>query len=332
MTRDRPAPPPSARDRTRAGRAADAPRRLAALSGTLVEVPLAALSFLAHRAVRTTLRALVAVHFRLGSGRKLRWRVTSSAYLRQPLVLPVVMTEGPRWNTHAITASVGPIRVQHYLRIDLDVARQSATHWTFVIYRYPGYRTFGALGSGDPSDNRPDGTVALPPGQYTVVLRYYNWRSRVELPAITADGVGAIEPVEVPPDVNECLLSMARDRSFYLALHYYVWVMLKYRDRLPGAWVEREFLPVGNPETRFAYGILQPGQSLQLEIDPRLLSTCSVYLTLYCRASFPTAWCEVADRTYTTPPSPIKAFYLVRIHPRRGGVPGWEDLIVIQLK
>jgi len=315
--------------------ASGASGRAARLSSVLlipIEVALAILSILFHRVVRATLRLLVDLHFRFGKAQSAEWRISSAEYFRRPLVLPVVMVEGPRWNTHAITASVGPIFAEQQLELDLEAPRRSADSWSIVLYRYPGYRALASVGSGSAPSDQAVSQIPVERGRFTLVVRYYGWNERCELPAIAADGLRVVEPVEVPANVNDFLRQIARNRLFYLALHYYVWVMLKFRDRLSASWVEREFLPVGNPETRFAYGIVRPGQSVRVQTDSRLLSTSSVYLTVYSRSSFPTFWCAITEPDYLSPASTIEGMYLVRIHPRGGVAPDIESLIQVSAR
>jgi hypothetical protein len=100
---------------------------------------------------------------------------------------------------------------------------------------------------------------------------------------------------------------------FYLCLHYYVFHALDHRDWLPAAFVEREFLPAGNPQTRFRFGAVRRGQSITLTLAPALLATHAVFFTLYNRHSFPVTWYPIADEHHTTAPCACAGFYLVRI-------------------
>src|SRR5262249_49587240 len=97
------------------------------------------------------------------------------------------------------------------------------------------------------------------------------------------------------------------------------------------AFVEREFLPMGNPETRFAYGIVRRGRALRLRLDPRLLAASDVYFTLYSRDSFPACWYQVFEADHTTPAAVEDGFFLLRLHRRAAtDAPDPEGLIDIR--
>jgi hypothetical protein len=53
-----------------------------------------------------------------------------------------------------------------------------------------------------------------------------------------------------------------------LAMHQYVYPMLVLRRHLPAAFVHAEFLPVGNPETRYVYGACRAGHRLRVRPFP----------------------------------------------------------------
>jgi hypothetical protein len=278
------------------------------------QLPVAILSYLFFKATRFCLRRLVKLHYRFHARRAQQWQVFSEEFLSRPLVLPVIMVEGPRWNTHALIAQTGPFRVGREIRIHLPLANRPAKSWTIVVYRFPGQRTVAAVGSPDVSSDEPWLTIPLTPGRYILVLRYYQWSDDVRLPEVWVDGSQAVDAAPIPPDANEFYCRLAARRSlFYRLLHDYVYVMLRYKDRLPRRWVEKEFLPVGNPETQFLYGALPRGKRLRIEVPPWVHANCDVYLTLYDRASFPVVWNEVAELEYETPRVVQDSMFLLRI-------------------
>ena len=119
------------------------------------------------------------------------------------------------------------------------------------------------------------------------------------LPAVLVDGQPGLALLEMPADLNTFYADLARRRSvFYFLLHYYVWVLLRYAAYLPQKWVEREYLPVGNPGTHFLYGHVYKGDRISVEMDPELLGTHDVYLTVYSRASFPLMWTHIVTASY----------------------------------
>ncbi|MEB3358630.1 MAG: DUF6208 family protein [Synechococcales bacterium] len=284
----------------------------------LWEIPLAVLSFLFFKVMKAVIGVLYLAFLQLNPAKATQWRVLSAETLASPLSLPVLMTKGPRWNTHAIIGTAGPFPVSHTLALDGETIRASAASWTAAIYTYPGYRTVGTLGSLSGQGEQ----LTLLPGRYSVGLRYYNWRDTVVMPSISVDGEERIPAQAVSPKVNAFYGKLAERKSwFYQALHYYVYTLLKLRRWLPEGFVQREYLPVGAPETAFLYGAIAPGHTLRLHLQPPLLEQYDTYLTLYNRASLPLFWEQLRSPDYASPLLPNDGTYLLRIRPKPGSSP-----------
>jgi hypothetical protein len=61
-----------------------------------------------------------------------------------------------------------------------------------------------------------------------------------------------------------------------------------------------------------------------MQIDPSLLTSYDVYLTIYNRASFPVVWLQVTHGEFATGECTVDGVYLVRVHnkgPLRGDFP-----------
>ena len=270
------------------------------------------------------LRRIVRVHFRWAPDEAVRWRLLSGELLRQPWALPVVMTEGPRWNTHATIGRIGPLLVRESLRLQTSQADAAARTWTIVMYTFPGHRTVASLGS--PDESPPDGwqLLALPPGRYCLIARYYEPTPSAVLPAIEVDGAG--RRICSGSGRHQRFLSrLGTSPPTVLAmLHYHAYVALKYRPWLPARWVEGMYLPVGNPETRFQYGALAANERLEIRVGQAARRSADVYVTVYNLASFPVASKTVGDECCRLGPLGGACTYLVRIHPRRN-VPRLPD-------
>ena len=172
-----------------------------------------------------------------------------------------IMTTGPRWNTHAIIGTVGPITIKRSLVMNVASAEDSARVWTLVINDFPSYRPVTALSSHSAPFTGQWAEVPIEPGTYSIALRYYHSGGRVDLPALTVDGVEVVHETSVPPNLNDIYFDLAkRSNLFYLCFHYYVFVLLSYRRYFPASFVEKEFLPQGNPETRFYFGAVRKGE------------------------------------------------------------------------
>jgi hypothetical protein len=282
---------------------------------TLFTLPLACGSCIFFHTVKWLLKRLRRVRDRHKEG--LDWR-TLSEVLDQPLALPYIMVTGPRWNPHALIASLGPFQVKHGLRIRADTAHRSAQMWTLVIYGASNSHVIASIDSN--SVARDDGWSehTLPAGRYSGILRYYEWSANPRLPEIELDGNRRTSERSISPHENNYFGELrAKDGVFYACLHYYVLEMLRLRRYLPESFVRREYLPVGNPETAFLYGYVRHGQCLEITSSEGLPEGHRLYLTLYNRSSFPIIWSEVQLLPYRTLPAEATGSYLLRLHPMR---------------
>lgn len=276
----------------------------------LWEVPFALVTWPSFRILRWLLRRLRDRRFRHPE-RAHRWRWLSPELLATPLALAYTMTSAPRWNPHALIATVGPLDVAGRLTVDVEAARRSAATWTFVAY---DHRSMANLGCLDP--NGADGQLDLPPGRYILAARYYEPRAPVELPAVAVDGRPLVASAAADADIGAVTAAVARRRRWpYRLLHHHMFVLLRFRRWLPAGLVEREFLPVGNPTTDFRFGIVVAGERLTLDVADRLASDL-VLFTRYGRDSFPRQWYAIEEPVHTTAPADVDGFYLVRFHPR----------------
>lgn len=289
-------------------------------------VPLSLCSFAFHRAMRLVFRGLAARALRHDVARAHRWKVLSRETLARRGTIPVLMLTAPRWNTHAIIGNFGPLEVKGSLSLDVAAAARSARSWSIVVYRFPHNITVDSAGSIDPPSADPWRTISLAPGTYSLGLRYYHITDASELPAVRVDGQDHVPARTIPGDALSVYDVVQGRRSvFYLLVHYYVFHVLDYRDWLPAAFVKREFLPVGNPQTEFRYGAVRRGQSISLQLSPSLLASYDVFFTLYNRCSFPVTWYVVTAAQHHTGPVAATGFYLVRMHRRTAGSEPFDE-------
>src|SRR5919106_2646875 len=134
---------------------------------SLFKLPLACGSFLLFHAVKWLLNRFRRVSTR--NQESLAWH-TISEVLDRPLALPYIMVTGPRWNPHALIASLGPFEVQHSLRLRAETAYRSARMWTLVIYREPDSRTVASINSSSAARDDVWTEHVLPPGRYSAIL------------------------------------------------------------------------------------------------------------------------------------------------------------------
>ena len=74
-----------------------------------------------------------------------QWRVLSQKMIDAPLILPVLMTKGPRWNTHAVIGTLGPFKVAEAIAINVATANKSSGSWIAVVYSFPSYKTITSI-------------------------------------------------------------------------------------------------------------------------------------------------------------------------------------------
>lgn len=292
---------------------------------------LASLSFLFYKIVRFGVQRLVQLYSQRQAHAATHWQILDGQAVSKPFNLLALMTSAPRWNTHALIALVGPLNVQSQLSVHAATAARSARSWTVVVHEEPGHRIVASTGSPGVTREETWQTVQLNPGTYRLALRYYHWAEAIELPAIEVDGVPAVSSLAVPAETNDFYHDLSRRSNFfYLSLHFYVCTLLRYRRWFPRSFVEREYLPAGNPQTTFYYGFLEAGTRLTFELEPHLLSTHDVYLTVYNRASFPVLWYPLLESRHTTQPIQVSGSYLVRIHRKTSSqeefVAGWVQI------
>lgn len=284
------------------------------------EILLAVLSFLFYKTVRFCLQQIVRFHPATNQQQAGEWRVLNGRVLESSFILPVLATSAPRWNTHAMIAIAGPWHVNKSIRLRLDTAVQATKTWTVNVS--PGHQIVANLSI---PDAETDSLLTLEPGEYRVTLRYYNWTAPLQLPTVEVDGVEVVSAAAIPADSNDFYHQLSsKSNLFYLSLHYYVGTLLRYQNRLPKSFVEREFLPVGNPDTEFYYGFLPAGQSLSLQLYAPLRQAYSCYLTLFNRASFPVFWTTVTDNKFVTPPIEENSLYLIRVHKHKAASPSFH--------
>lgn len=277
---------------------------------TVWEIPLALLSYGFYKVIRLFMRQFVRLFPTVGRQKNDVWRILNAEALQARFVLPVMMTSAPRWNTHAIIAIAGPWFVNNSIRLVFPEVVEASMSWT--VNRITDHEI---VASGNVCNDSGPQTITLSPGSYRLTLRFYDCHSAVKLPVVEVDGVKAVAAMAVPADTNNFYHDLVqRSNPFYLGLHYYVASLLRYRKWLPQSFIEQEYLPVGNPQTKFYYDFLRAGESLTITLEPELLQTHNLYFTLYNRASFPVSWYPLQDREYKTTPCQTDGTYLIRVH------------------
>lgn len=297
------------------------------------ELPLSLLSWGFFKLNKLGIGWLYQQYLNRNLNREITWRILSGQTLNIPIGLPVLMTKGPRWNTHGYIGTLGPFAVESSLAVETAIAQKSASSWTVVIYRYPNYQTWTQL-SWLKAEHRQDWTkISLPTGRYSLGIRYYGLQADPTLPTINIDGHRIIAGEAVSPSANDFYQTLGqRTNAYYLALHYYIFTVLRLRRFLAADFVRCEYLPVGDPDTLFRYDYFLRGESLNIQVNPERLRDHWIYLSVYNRASLPILSAEIVTTTYGSPPLSGDGYYLLRIRPKRENLMAFEhqDLVVLR--
>ncbi|AFY39837.1 hypothetical protein Lepto7376_3661 [[Leptolyngbya] sp. PCC 7376] len=282
---------------------------------TWLEIPFALLSFGFYKVNKFVIGNLYTLYLGRNTEQSKTWRIISENLLKKPLSLSVLMTKAPRWNTHAIIGTLGPIPVESELTINLDTIRSSTESWVGCIYDFPSYRTVTNFEALTDNPEQSELKIKLPKGKYTVGLRYYHAKENIVYPTVTTDADIQVPTLKIESDSNDFYKTLAGKTNWYFsALHYYIFTIFQLRDLLPESFVKYEFLPVGATDTQFFFGALKPDETLQINIAESRRSPYSYYLTFYNRASFPLSWQKLEGET-TISALGEEAYYLIRMRP-----------------
>ena len=283
----------------------------------LLEISLAILSFIFYKIMKFLIGIVFTVYLAVNKEKASQWRFFSQKMITAPLILPVLMTKGPRWNTHAVIGTLGPFLVKKEFALDVESANSSAGSWIAVVYSFPSYKTITSLDSNKINSQGKWYPVTLKPGKYTLAIRYYNRVEKLQLPEIKVDGESFVDSQIMPSDVNSFYHELIKSKNwFYSSLHYYIFTILKLRNTLPESFIRGEYLPVGAPDTFFAYNYLCKQQKLQLNIDQEIVDSCNIYFTLYDRSSLPLSWEQIDIDKYNLAAPQGDSYYLLRIRPK----------------
>ena len=283
----------------------------------LWEIPLALLSFVFNKVMKFVIGSLFTIYLATNTKKASQWRILSQKMIDAPLVLPVMMTKGPRWNTHAVIGTLGPFFVQESIDIDLIKANASSRSWIAVVYSFPGYKTVTSIESAKVDLTQDWHTIKLSPGKYSLGVRYYNRAETIEYPAIRIDNQIFVDSYSIPSNINDYYHDLIKAKNwFFSSLHYYIFTILKLRNYLPESFVRREYLPMGAPATHFAYSYLDSQQTLKIAIASIVLKQFDIYFTAYDRSSLPLSWCIITESEYLFPPQEKKGYFLLRVRPK----------------
>lgn len=290
--------------------------------GLIVEIPLAISSFLFAKVNKFLIGNLYVIYLKINQKKANQWRVIDNQLVSSTINMGVLMTKAPRWNTHAIIGTLGPFAVENELSLEVASANTSAKSWFAIFYDFPNYNTVDTITSKIGNQESWQ-SIKLKKGKYTIGLRYYNYGDKLILPAVKIDGKDFTSTKEIPNNSNEFYHHIIYKKNWYfLAIHYYIYTVLKLRKYLPESFVKYEFLPVGAIDTKFYYDALDIGEILSIEVDQNTLNKYDIYVTVYDRTSLPVEWFTLKSLQGKTNPLSNKGYYLIRV--RNEGKPPQE--------
>lgn len=300
---------------------------------SFIEIPLALLSFIFAKINKFFIGNLYTLYLIFNQKKSKQWRVIDSNLVSSTLNLAVLMTKAPRWNTHAIIGTLGPFSVNHSLSIDLKSSNNSCQSWIAIFYDFPNYNTIGSIESNQVNKQEDWHSLNLKKGKYTIGLRYYNYYDKLILPEVKVDGKTVTSAQEISKDSNKYYETLINRKNIYfLAIHYYIYIIFKYRKYLPESFVKNEFLPVGATDTKFFYDYLDKGEFLTIEVDEFTLKTYDIYITIYDRSSLPLSFFQLSQLKQNTTPITNKGYYLIRVRRNKNLDNKFSDLNINLVK
>lgn len=280
----------------------------------IVDVFLAFFSYLFAKISKFIIGNLYTFYLIFNHKKANQWRVIDNNLVKSHLNLAVLMTKAPRWNTHAIIGTLGPFSVQNEVSIELKSPQHSAKSWIAIFYRFPSYQTVTWVESNQVDYCQNYHSLSLPSGKYTIGLRYYNYYENLVLPAIKVDGQELTPAQQIPHNSNQFYQTLIeRKNCLFLAIHYYVYTILRWQKFLPPSFVQQEFLPVGATDTKFYYDYLDQNELITLKTDQATLNKYDIYVTLYDRSSLPVDSFQLTNIEQNSISLKHKGYYLIRV-------------------
>jgi len=246
--------------------------------------------------------------------KKVDWKLFSEKF-SIPGSLMYVMLNAPRWNTHAIIVTAGILDVKQKLTfVGLNSLNANCQSWTIVIYTQPDNNTFKSISNQDITTNEL--TIIIPQGKYSIGMRLYNTIVPISFPLILVDAQEKVAvrhldiiPLLYPKDIFN------KKGILYYIIHQYIYLVMSNKVNRNNEYLRKEYLPVGNPETIFKYGIIPKRQSLNINVAQGILSNSLVYLTVYNLCSFPILSEQIFTENFSSEKFNNDSTYLIRIVP-----------------
>lgn len=282
-----------------------------------LELPLSAVSYALYVLVKTLVIAMVQGRAKqLGNG----WTDLLTQFSQdekwQTLML-VNLCWAPRWNTHTNV---------HSWMVELET-QEEAHHFAVENVKLDGFswqinwrggkdgqELLGACSAKLDGPDWLDVPISITQAQaiasgrsdskqyVNLTLRPYlfDGRRSASLPQLRLEGreLGTGEPLSFHADklaVNQHL--RYKQKLFHLAVQWHSFSLLYARGLLPETTVKAVYLPVGNSETQWLWGVVRAGFMLDVTIAVSVLAEHLVFVTVYNRASVPILYSITCEKT-----------------------------------
>ena len=214
------------------------------------------------------------------------WKLLVEKF-KVPGSLIYVMLNAPRWNTHALVATLGPFKVEEVIRFsNLSDVTKNCQSWTVVVYEQPSNRTVAFFSSFEIQSD--EHTLNLPSGKYAIGMRCYEGEYPLSLPVVMIDKsqkqirrIISSKPEYYPSRI------FGKKSKFFETLQLYSHLALSGRVKKNEEFVKNEYLPVGNPETEFTFGTIMHNETKCLDFSDIDFDKYLLYVTRYNSSSFP---------------------------------------------
>lgn len=210
--------------------------------------------------------------------------------IEKPLAIPYCMVMAPRWNTHALISTGGPMNLSGDLKFDTEVLNNCAKIWCLALYKIEDKSVAALVSSTELTGSESEVTLNLEPALYTVSLRLYETEEFVTLPKVMSGDRTVLDSlhVESKPVIDKLKKSVFNKSSFlYYLLH--VPVLHRFASGKEIDKLTKNYLPVGNPETLYVYSLLKDEHVVSVSIPDAFVGKCLVFATIYNSSSFPVA-------------------------------------------
>jgi len=242
---------------------------------------------------------------------------------------------GPRWNTHTNVHS-WHVEVVAGTELVFEVENLQLPGFSWQVNFRGGLMQQALIASCAPIPGDPEWLMVKltpPPGTNVINLQLrpylFDGRDSAPLPFVKLDGKpleqrtsSSAEPISEQTRVvfeagrlafNASLA--ARQKFHHKAMQFHMHSMLALDgSALSSTFVRSIYLPVGNPETQWIYGLVHEGFALHVKTTAALLKDHLVFCSVYNRASLPTIPSITCDTPeYALPTCPCDGFFAVRI-------------------